>query len=64
MQTAADRLKHELNDLLRQLRTDLERIEILSLALDAFNAPVPDYEAGFRHFAPLERELNRFELER
>jgi hypothetical protein len=64
MQTATDRLRHELHDVLQHLHAEIDRIELLAAALDAFGAPVPDYEAGFRHFIPLGRELKSFELER
>lgn len=32
-----------------RLRAELDRIEILSAALNAFSKPVPDYEPAFRH---------------
>jgi hypothetical protein len=36
------------------MRSDLDRIEILTAALNAFSKPVPDYEPGFRHL----RDMN------
>jgi hypothetical protein len=62
MQTAVERLRHELNDRFRDLRHELDQIEMLANAIEAFSEPVPDYEAGFRHFAPSRRDLDRFAL--
>jgi hypothetical protein len=31
------------------IRTELDKIEILSAAMSAFSKPVPNYEPGFRH---------------
>jgi hypothetical protein len=62
MRTVVDRLRHELSNRLRHLHNDLDRIEILATAIEAFSKPVPDYEAGFHHFGPFKRELDRFEL--
>jgi hypothetical protein len=57
MQTASERLKHELRDAIADLHADLDRIEILAAVLCGFSAPVPDYEPTFRHIslAPLQR---------
>jgi hypothetical protein len=46
---ATDQVKHELNRALDNMRAEIDRIEILVAALDAFKRPVPDYEPGFRH---------------
>ena len=48
-ETATDRMKCELHRLFDNIRGDLDRIEILTAALDAFSRPVPDYEPRFRH---------------
>lgn len=47
--TAVDQLKRELHQALETIHTELDRVEILSAALEAFNQPVPDYEPNFRH---------------
>jgi hypothetical protein len=35
------------------MHADLDRIDILSAALSAFSAPIPDYEPRFRHLPHL-----------
>ena len=47
--TATDRLKRELQRAVEHIRTELDKIEILSAAMSAFSKPVPNYEPGFRH---------------
>ena len=47
--SAGDRLKRELQRAVERIRTELDKIEILSAAMSAFSKPVPDYEPGFRH---------------
>jgi hypothetical protein len=47
--TAADRIKRELCRALDRVRAELDRIELLSVALAAFAKPVPDYEPDFQH---------------
>jgi hypothetical protein len=47
--TAADRLKRELHRAVERIRTELDKIDVLSAAMAAFSKPVPDYEPGFRH---------------
>lgn len=47
--TAGDRLKGELQRAVERIRIELDKIEILSMAMAAFSKPVPDYEPGFRH---------------
>jgi hypothetical protein len=47
--TATDRIKRDMHRAVDRIRVELNRIEILSAALAAFNMPVPDYEPGFRH---------------
>ncbi len=51
--TAGDRLKRELQRAVERIRTELDKIEILSAAMSAFSKPVPDYEPGFRHLRHL-----------
>ena len=48
-EAATDRIKRELDDVLDNLRTDLDRVEILATALNIFSSPIPDYEPRFRH---------------
>ncbi len=47
--TASEQLKRELNRAIDRIRAELDRIEILSAALGAFSAPVPEYDPGFHH---------------
>jgi hypothetical protein len=47
--SAIDRIRRELSRVLNDVRGDLERVEILTGALNAFNKPVPDYEPAFQH---------------
>jgi hypothetical protein len=54
MASARDRVRHELRQALDRVRADLDRIEILTGALNAFSKPVPDYEPKFRHISGLE----------
>jgi len=44
-----DRLKRELHRCVERIRNELDRIEILSVAMTVFSMPVPDYEPKFRH---------------
>jgi len=46
MQTT-EKISHELQVALDQLRADIERVEIWASALSGFSKPVPDYEGGF-----------------
>jgi hypothetical protein len=46
---ANDRLKRELHRMTARMRADLDRVEILIVALNGFSRPVPDYEPRFRH---------------
>jgi hypothetical protein len=48
-ESAIDRVRRELRRVLDHVRADLDRIEILTAALNAFNKPVPDYEPAFQH---------------
>lgn len=47
--TASEQLKRELQRAVERIRVELDKIEILSVAMAAFSKPVPDYEPGFRH---------------
>lgn len=51
---ATNRIQRELEHAVATLRTDLDRIELLTAALIAFSRPVPDYEPTFRHIRPSE----------
>jgi hypothetical protein len=51
--SALERVTRELHRVLDRMRTDLDRIEILAEAMNAFGRPVPDYEPGFRHLKNL-----------
>jgi hypothetical protein len=46
---ATERLKRELCCAVEQLRADLDRVELLTAALSAFQRPVPEYEPTFHH---------------
>jgi hypothetical protein len=61
MQTATERLKHDLGGAIRKVHVELERIEILTAAFYGFSAPVPDYEPRFRHLPSA--QLNRDEIQ-
>lgn len=62
MARASDKLRHDMQRVLGDLRTDLDRVELLAAALEAFSAPVPDYEPVFRHVTPAAHELARGDL--
>ena len=47
--TATDRLKRELQRAVEHIRSELDKIEILSAAMSAFSRPIPNYEPGVRH---------------
>ena len=53
-QSATDRMKRELHRLFDNIRGDLDRIDILTAALNGFSQPVPDYEPRFRHLRQFE----------
>lgn len=48
-ETGGDRLKRELLRAVERIRVELDKIDLLSAAMNAFSKPVPDYEPGFRH---------------
>jgi hypothetical protein len=52
-ETAVEHVSDELHRVLDHVRTDLDRIEILTAALSAFGRPIPNYEPGFRHMRNL-----------
>ena len=62
MHAAKERLNQELHDVLHNLHAELDRVEILTAALRAFSAPVPDYEPRFRHLTRSDGALSGFEM--
>lgn len=48
-ESAIDRVRRELRCVLDHVCADLDRIEILIGALNAFSKPVPSYEPTFQH---------------
>lgn len=44
-----DQIKREFDDVLDSMRGDLDRVELLAVAMSAFGRPIPDYEPRFRH---------------
>ena len=48
-EAAIDQIKRELDDALDTMRSDLDRVEMLAAALNAFSHPIPDYEPRFLH---------------
>ena len=48
-ETAMDRVKRELDGAFDTMRTDLDRVELLAVALSVFSQPVLDYEPRFLH---------------
>ncbi len=48
-ESAPEQLRQDLARLFESIRGDLDRVELLTAALNAFNRPVPDYEPGFQH---------------
>jgi len=51
VQHAPETLVHELDELFEHIRDDLERVEVLTMALQAFSDPIPDYEPRFHNLA-------------
>jgi hypothetical protein len=45
-------IEQQLQRLVETMRDDLDRIEILTAALNAFSRPVPDYEPRLRQMHP------------
>lgn len=58
--TTGDRLRRELQRCVERIRTELDRIEILSVAMTVFNMPVPDYEPKFRHLQHVTSSAHEF----
>ncbi|MDP2411286.1 MAG: hypothetical protein Q8M26_13500 [Pseudolabrys sp.] len=56
---AIDRVRRELHQALDSMRVDLDRVEILSAALNAFSKPIPDYEPAFRHLRGAELQVHK-----
>lgn len=54
-----ERLRRDLHRVLDDMRSDLERIEILTAAMIGFSKPVPDYEDGFRHMPHMRLDAHR-----
>jgi hypothetical protein len=48
-----DRIRRELQRSLDSKCVDLDRVELLTAALDAFSGPVPNYEPRFHHLHSL-----------
>ena len=48
---AMDRMQRELVRAVENLRADIDRVELLTAALGAFNSPIPEYEPAFHHVA-------------
>lgn len=57
---AVERVRQELHRAVESVRMELDRIELLTGALDAFSRPVPDYEPRLRHLH--QPPLNAFRL--
>jgi hypothetical protein len=55
-----DRMQRELVRAVEDLRADIDRVELLTSALSAFNRPIPDYEPSFHHMA--QPDLGAFEM--
>jgi hypothetical protein len=52
-QMGTEMVKRELDRVIDTMRKELDRVEILAVALGAFSAPVPDYEPTFHNIGPL-----------
>jgi hypothetical protein len=48
-ETAIDRVKRELDGAIDTMRSGLDRVELLAMALSVFSRPVLDYEPRFHH---------------
>jgi hypothetical protein len=55
-----DRMQRELVRAVDDLRADIDRVELLTAALGAFNRPIPDYEPAFHHVA--QSNLGAYEM--
>jgi hypothetical protein len=56
-EAATETIKGQLHRVLDDLRTDIERVELLTAALDAFSSPVPEYEPKFHHVQRSSRQV-------
>lgn len=61
-ETVTHRLTGELRQALDDMHADLDRVELLTVALHGFAQPVPEYEPSFQHFNRV--PLNAHELGR
>jgi hypothetical protein len=48
-EATTNRIKRDLDHVLGNMRNDLDRVELLALALETFSQPIPDYEPRFVH---------------
>jgi hypothetical protein len=55
---AIDRMKPELQRLFDNIRDDLDRIELMIVALSAFDRSIPDYEPRFHHMQDMLRNVH------
>ncbi|HVV61858.1 MAG TPA: hypothetical protein VHD14_08880 [Pseudolabrys sp.] len=58
-ETGTDRLGRDLERTIGKLRADIDRVEMLTAALRAFTAPVPEYEPRLRN---VRLNLSSYEL--
>jgi hypothetical protein len=56
--SAPEQLQLDLQRLIDNVRGDLDRIELLSVALGAFDRSVPDYEPHFHHMQDVLRNVH------
>ncbi|MBI1203940.1 MAG: hypothetical protein GC182_15675 [Rhodopseudomonas sp.] len=47
--TAIERLRREIQRAFNNIRIELDRIEILTAAVQGFSSPIPHYEPEFHH---------------
>jgi hypothetical protein len=48
-EAATDQIKRKLDYALDTMRSDLDRVELLAVGLNAFSRPIPDYAPRFMH---------------
>jgi hypothetical protein len=53
-------MQRDLARAVEDLRADIDRVELLTAALGAFNRPIPDYEPSFHHVA--QSNLDAYEM--
>lgn len=61
--TPTDQIKRELLSALDRMRRDLDRVELLTAALEAFSRPVPRYEPAFHHMHKAMRGVHQLDSE-